>query len=60
MPTTATMTTADTPLAYAVEPPSLGWRKLISTRLGRAAPLKPGRADQRPNNHRTWLWVGRG
>ena len=51
--TTAIMLTADTLLAYAVGPPSLGKRKPTSTLSGRGMLLKPGPADQRPKNHQT-------
>ena len=51
--TTAIMLTADTPLAYAAGPPSLGRRKPASTLSGRGMLLKPGPADQRPKNHKT-------
>ena len=47
------MLTADTLLAYAVGPPSLGKRKPTSTLSGRGMLLKPGPADQRPKNHKT-------
>ena len=50
MVTTAIMLTAATPVAYAVEQPSSGKRKLTSMRSGRGVLLKPGRADQRPNS----------
>ena len=45
------------PLAYAVELPSSGQRKLTSTRSGRAMLLKPEQADHCPNSHRTRLSV---
>ena len=51
--TTVIMLTADTLLAYAVGPPSLGKRKPTSTLSGRGMLLKPGPADQRPKNHKT-------
>ena len=60
MVTTAIMLTAATPVAYAVEQPSSGKRKLTSMRSGQGVLLKPGRADQRPNNHRTRASAGRG
>ena len=50
--TTVIMLTADTLLAYAVGPPSLGKRKPHRTLSGRGMLLKPGPADQRPKNHK--------
>ncbi len=60
MVTTATMLPAAIPVAYAVEQPSSGKRKLTSMRSGWGVFLKPGRVDQRPNNHKTRVWVERG